>query len=66
MPQVDTHYPNLVKIEADLQFSHTHKHIGPVFSPAEEIFHALHDAAVCIFSDITQETEVSSLPLSER
>lgn len=62
LPAVDTHYPNMVKIEIVLA------QIANNFFRHSTYFR-LRNAAVCIFSDITQETgnvEVSSLPLSDR
>lgn len=54
LPQVDTHYPNMVKIEIDLFFAHTQTHWTT--EPCFQLCRAnISDyAAVCIFSDITQ------------
>lgn len=60
LPQVDTHYPNMVKIEIDLYFAHTHKHTGPqspVFSSAEQIFQTTLQSAFSVTSHRKQETQ---------
>lgn len=69
LPAVDTHCPNMAKIEIVLVQSKTPQIANNFFQPVHSTYFRLGNAAVCIFSDITQETgnvEVSSLPLSDR
>lgn len=59
----------MAKIEIVLVQSKTPQIANNFFQPMHSTYFRLGNAAVCIFSDITQETgnvEVSSLPLSDR